>query len=491
MRTPSDGRTSNGGEQDRTPAGKAVARREAESSSPQGPAGLPPGAGNAAAIQLLRMAGHPWAQELHQHNAGCGHGQTEQAAPSVQRSAVHDVLRAPGRSLDEATRTDMESRLGADFSDVRIHDDSAARTSAAEVGARAYTSGNHVVIGDGGNDKHTLAHELTHVIQQRQGPVAGSDNGTGLRVSDPSDRFEREAEATANRVMAAARPEAAHAVQRDEAPSPVASGKPSVQRIEYPASPDDMLTQDYWEGQAGGAKQLFNAKKNMKNIAKGKPRSLDDIVGGIAHKLLMQLDDMPEGSGSLKLYRGMSSGEADKVLAWAQGAEGVTSKHAAAEAWIRQNPKGKAGEWHDSKNEYIPVGTHLGDQKQAHNYLEDGYRMLEFTLKPGAHTLLFDPQYTALAPQGDAPTYMNHAYPPGRKDPKRVAATGNEGTLGGYIGIKAEQHGYFSVNPGKSTKRGDDWQQTPGHLLFQMFLKEVREVPLDYDAATLRSTRRG
>lgn len=97
----------------------------------------------------------------------------------------------------------MESRLGADFSDVRIHTGSAAKASAAEMGARAYTSGSHVVIGDGGADRHTLAHELTHVIQQRQGPVAGTDNGSGLSVSDPSDRFERETEANARRALAA------------------------------------------------------------------------------------------------------------------------------------------------------------------------------------------------------------------------------------------------------------------------------------------------
>ncbi|MEU3747950.1 DUF4157 domain-containing protein [Streptomyces narbonensis] len=440
---------------------------------------------------MLRQAGHPWAQEQHRHGAGCGHGQ--QAEP-VQRSAVHDVLRTPGRSLDEATRTDMEARLGADFSDVRVHDDSAARASAAEVGARAYTSGSHVVIGAGGADKHTLAHELTHVIQQRQGPVAGADNGSGLRVSDPSDRFEREAEATANRVMAAARPEAAHAVQRRGATAaPVASetstGLPSVQRIAYPADPDEMLTQRYWEEQAGGKKQLQNAKKNMKNVGKPSPRSLDAIVGGIASALLLQLDAKPATSGSMKLYRGMSSGEADRVLAWAQGAEGVQSKKDEAEAWIRANPAAKAGDWHDSQNQYIPVGTHLGDQKQAHHYMEAGSRMLEFTLKPGAHELLFNPLYTALAPQGDAPMYINHAYPPGSDDPKRVAATGNEGTLGGYIGIKAEQHGYFSVNPGKSSQRKGEWQQTPGHLLFQLFLQEVREVPSGYDAAALPSTR--
>ncbi|MFJ9434279.1 DUF4157 domain-containing protein [Streptomyces sp. NPDC101490] len=136
---------------------------------------------------MLQRAGHPYAQ--HQHDPGCGPRSEPETGPPVQRSTVHDVLRAPGRSLDESTRTDMEARLGADFSDVRIHDGSAARESAAEVGARAYTSGSHVVIGEGGGDRHTLAHELTHVIQQRQGPVAGTDNGDGLRVSDPSDRL--------------------------------------------------------------------------------------------------------------------------------------------------------------------------------------------------------------------------------------------------------------------------------------------------------------
>ncbi len=180
--------------------------------SPQaGLRGLQTSAGNAAVVQLLRQAGHLGDEEPH--------------AP-VQRSAVHDVLRAPGRPLDDAVRTDMEARLGADFSDVRIHDDSAARASAAEVGARAYTSGSHVVIGDGGGDRHTLAHELTHVVQQRQGPVAGTDNGAGLRVSDPSDRFEREAEANAARVMASGR--AAEAGVRRSAEAPVAAGGAAV-----------------------------------------------------------------------------------------------------------------------------------------------------------------------------------------------------------------------------------------------------------------------
>ncbi|MGZ0235642.1 eCIS core domain-containing protein [Streptomyces sp. CPS1] len=196
--------------------------------TPAVPAGtpLPPlltfqrGAGNAAVVQMLRLAGHFDAA-------------SEQADQAVQRSAVHDVLRSPGRPLDGGTRAEMEARLGADFSDVRIHTGSAARDSAAEIGARAYTSREHVVLGDGCGDKHTLAHELTHVIQQRQGPVAGTDDGTGLKVSDPGDRFEREAEANASRVMSVPVARAAEASVRASEPGRAharATDRPDVQR---------------------------------------------------------------------------------------------------------------------------------------------------------------------------------------------------------------------------------------------------------------------
>ncbi|GAA2278774.1 hypothetical protein GCM10010415_53860 [Streptomyces atrovirens] len=163
--------------------------------------GGPLSAVSPASLQALqRSAGNAAVRRmLEERRAGSDGGQP---SPVVQRSSVHDVLNAPGRPLDPAVRAELEPRMGADFSGVRVHDDTAARASAAEVGARAYTSGHHIVIGEGGADKHTLAHELTHVIQQRQGPVAGTDNGSGLRISDPSDSFEREAEANAHRVLA-------------------------------------------------------------------------------------------------------------------------------------------------------------------------------------------------------------------------------------------------------------------------------------------------
>ena len=125
-----------------------------------------------------------------------------------ERSPVHDVVGSGGRPLEPEVRADMEGRLGHDFSDVRVHDDSAASASAAAVGAHAYTVGSSVVFQRDAYDpsstqgRTTLAHELTHVVQQRQGAVDGTDVSGGIRVSDPSDRFEREAAATAAQAIA-------------------------------------------------------------------------------------------------------------------------------------------------------------------------------------------------------------------------------------------------------------------------------------------------
>ena len=121
---------------------------------------------------------------------------------------VTESLARPGTPLEPAVRRDMESALGHDFGDVRVHTDAAAATSARAVQAQAYTVGSHVVFGEGRyqpgttEGRRTLAHELTHVVQQRQGPVDGTPVArSGLQVSDPGDPFEREAEAVADQVV--------------------------------------------------------------------------------------------------------------------------------------------------------------------------------------------------------------------------------------------------------------------------------------------------
>ena len=89
---------------------------------------------------------------------------------------VESVIGASGRPLDRETRRYMESRIGFDFSKVRIHTDERAQASASALRARAYTVGNHVVFGAGRFSPNTtdgrrlLAHELTHVVQQGASP---------------------------------------------------------------------------------------------------------------------------------------------------------------------------------------------------------------------------------------------------------------------------------------------------------------------------------
>lgn len=145
------------------------------------------------------------------------------ATMEEQRSPVHEVVASSGTPLAGDVRSDMEGRFGQDFGDVRVHIDGAAHDSAKAVNARAYTVGSHVVFQRDAYDpgshqgRTTLAHELTHVVQQRSGPVDGSDAGGGIKVSDPSDRFEREAVSNADRLMAAPAAAAAPAVQREAA----------------------------------------------------------------------------------------------------------------------------------------------------------------------------------------------------------------------------------------------------------------------------------
>ncbi len=180
------------------------------------------------------------------------------AAASVmeERSPVHDVVSSGGAPLDEEVRTDMEARMGQDFSDVRVHTGDAADTSARSVSAHAYTVGSNIVFQRGVYDPGSaqgqtlLAHELTHVVQQRSGPVDGTPAAGGVRVSDPADRFEVEAASNAERVMSqpapavpavAAAPVGPAAVQAAHDPTLPAVQREGEEEEEAQTAHDDSL----------------------------------------------------------------------------------------------------------------------------------------------------------------------------------------------------------------------------------------------------------
>ena len=108
-------------------------------------------------------------------------GETPVANPSFE-SRINS-LKGGGQPLPTSTRAFFEPRFGQDFSNVRVHTDSSAAQTAKEVQAKAFTVGNDVVFGSGqyspGNEtgKRLLAHELTHVVQQKSSLSTYSSGG--------------------------------------------------------------------------------------------------------------------------------------------------------------------------------------------------------------------------------------------------------------------------------------------------------------------------
>jgi hypothetical protein len=116
--------------------------------------------------------------------------------PVVQ--SLIDRRRGGGSGLDAALRARMEPLVGP-TGDVRVHADDTADALARSVQARAFTTGRDVFFARGEYRPGTaagdrlLAHELTHVAQQRGGATSGP-----LTATEPGDRFEREADRTAH-----------------------------------------------------------------------------------------------------------------------------------------------------------------------------------------------------------------------------------------------------------------------------------------------------
>ncbi|MGN6212328.1 eCIS core domain-containing protein [Parafilimonas sp.] len=89
-----------------------------------------------------------------------------------------------GEVLSNKERSFFESKIGYDFSGVKLHTNTEANQSAKNINALAYTHGNNIVFGEGQYQpdtdagKRLLAHELTHVVQQ------GAHNSTATVQRD-------------------------------------------------------------------------------------------------------------------------------------------------------------------------------------------------------------------------------------------------------------------------------------------------------------------
>ena len=119
-------------------------------------------------------------EESVQKRSEGGDGATE-AAPIEHKLSES---KGSGSPLPSQTREHMESAIGSDFSDVRVHTDNSSVQMNKDLQAQAFTHGNDIYFNSGKYDtdskdgQQLLAHELTHVVQQN-GAISRKANGTG------------------------------------------------------------------------------------------------------------------------------------------------------------------------------------------------------------------------------------------------------------------------------------------------------------------------
>ncbi len=170
----------------------------------------PPSSANHPVMELQRRIGNQAVQLLlHSGTLGTGRPFDRRAANTVTRSNddLAQRIRTAGTGgghLDTAVQRRLETGLGADLSNVRVHTDRQADRLARSVSSIAFTVGSHIFFRAGKynpssqSGMHLLAHEAVHTIQQASGPAAGTPVPGGMSISSPTDSFERFADSAAD-----------------------------------------------------------------------------------------------------------------------------------------------------------------------------------------------------------------------------------------------------------------------------------------------------
>lgn len=179
-----------------------------------------------------------------------------------------------GKRLEAGIQSEMETAYGADFDNVRVHDDESARFRAEDVSARAFTQGEHIFLGpdapslQSSSGRKLLAHELAHVVQKQR---AGTQQ-TGT-LSREGDDLEKAADNAAARATAGQRVN----ISANEVP-------PAIQRqdtsliekfIEKGLQKGISYTQDGWAFGGVKAKDVEKGLDVLAKVLKG------DIKGAI------------------------------------------------------------------------------------------------------------------------------------------------------------------------------------------------------------------
>jgi hypothetical protein len=290
---------------------------------------------------------------------------TDQSGMFEISPIVHDVLKSPGVPLDPMIRTFYESRLGHDFSkvqvhaphlrfedknliaisedessekeadavanriqsssafpsgrddlncnfgDVRIHNGAKATEAARAINARAFTFGRHIVFGSGEYRHDTIsgmrliAHELSHVIQQKKGRSSLQCQDAGTNAIPRKDV----------------------AVVLDEHPITLAQAKASATEVIRAFNDDDLVEKLKNLNQPIGTLRIFSHSSQSGYIVFESP-------GGLFNTKLSALGSKFKGAfpagnapSSIELH-GCNVGQAEEELSSFQARTGAKSASA-------------------------------------------------------------------------------------------------------------------------------------------------------------------
>ena len=173
---------------------RATTAPEAEEAAPEAdvaPVISPAQAGAMLSGKLNKVQRQAIIQSVGQHY---GNRQVQRLVNQAQRSAsagpeggpLESELisriqseRSGGQPMDASVRRQIEGNLGQDLSPVRVHTGSSSAELNRQMGAKAFTTGRDIFLGEGASPTDTalLTHEATHTIQQGMGEAAPSSIG--------------------------------------------------------------------------------------------------------------------------------------------------------------------------------------------------------------------------------------------------------------------------------------------------------------------------
>ncbi|MBE0430683.1 MAG: DUF4157 domain-containing protein [Dehalococcoidia bacterium] len=120
-----------------------------------------------------------------------------------------NTARGAGRPLPESVRASFEPHFERDFSNVRVHTNPEANELSRQLGAKAFTTSEDIFFRDGtyqpdtDTGRNLLAHELTHVVQQKGTQIRRQKKDTPAGPEEPP-KTTKDPKEIANKVLEAA-----------------------------------------------------------------------------------------------------------------------------------------------------------------------------------------------------------------------------------------------------------------------------------------------